>query len=282
MPHRARVVLLPFTSLIVALIVVGTPVNARSSHGQNPNQAQDLGPTPSAEIVSASVILKVQKPDDLEALAAAVQDPDSSKFHRFVSLDEFVHRFAPNSSDIDKIVRYLNQFGIAVTEVYPNHLLLRISGTADAFDQAFDLDVHDFAKGPRHFHKPNRGPRIPDALRDILVTIVGPSTEPSFRPMNRHAAAETVPVVRPPLTLPPAGAIATGVPGDFTVGDVANMYDINPLYAANIDGRGTTLGIVTLADFLPADAFTYWRVIGLNVAQDRITQIHVDGGGELS
>ena len=198
MSYRPRLLSLLLTSFTVALIVLGTAVNARSSHGQNPNQAQDLGPTPAAEVVNASVILKVQKPDDLEAIAAAVQDPDSSKFHRFVSLDEFVNRFAPNSSDIDKIRRYLKQFGIAVTDVYPNHLLLRISGTVDAFDKAFDLDVHDFAKGQRHFHKPNRGPRIPEALRDILVTIVGPSTEPNFRPMNRHIASEALPVQRQP------------------------------------------------------------------------------------
>ena len=42
------------------------------------------------------------------------------------------------------------------------------------------------------------------------------------------------------------------------------------------------MGIATLADFLPEDAHTYWSTIGLKVLPNRITQVHVDGGGELS
>ena len=82
--------------------------------------------------------------------------------------------------------------------------------------------------------------------------------------------------------LPPHGAIATGIPQQYTVGDVANLYDINPLYKAHIEGRGQTVGIATLANFLPNDAYDYWSMIGLNVLANRITQVHVDGGGELS
>jgi hypothetical protein len=82
--------------------------------------------------------------------------------------------------------------------------------------------------------------------------------------------------------LPAAGVTATGAPGFYTVGDVANLYNINPLYDAGIDGTGHTIGIATLANFIPDDAYTYWDEIGLPVAPDRITQIHVDGGGELS
>jgi kumamolisin len=37
-----------------------------------------------------------------------------------------------------------------------------------------------------------------------------------------------------------------------------------------------------LANFLPSDAYTYWNLIGLNVLANRITQVHIDGGGELS
>ena len=55
--------------------------------------------------------------------------------------------------------------------------------------------------------------------------------------------------------LPTGDVIATGVPGDFTVGDVANLYSINPLCAAH---RGwAVLGIATLASFIPDGAFCY-------------------------
>jgi kumamolisin len=82
--------------------------------------------------------------------------------------------------------------------------------------------------------------------------------------------------------LPPHSGSATGIPGEYTVGDVANFYDINPLYKAGINGRGQTVGIATLANFLPSDAYAYWSLIGLKILPNRITQVHVDGGGELS
>jgi kumamolisin len=245
-------------------------------------QPQDLGPTAAAETISASLILKVRHPDQLEALVADTQDPHSRRYHDFLSLGEFVDRFAPDARDIAIITRYLHGFGITVDDVYPNRLLLRVTGTADAFDKAFDLDVHDFVRGQRRYHKPRHTPRIPVLLRDLLVTIVGPGNEPEFRPMHRRASAAALPIRRPSGVLPPAGAIATGVPGDYTVGDVANMYNVNPLYAAHLDGHGRTVGIVTLADFLPSDAYTYWSLIGLDVPPNRITQIRVDGGAPLS
>jgi subtilase family serine protease len=82
--------------------------------------------------------------------------------------------------------------------------------------------------------------------------------------------------------LPAGGTTATGVPGQYTVGDVANLYNINPLYAHHIDGHGRTIGIATLAGFVPDDAYQYWNMIGLTVKANRITQVHVDGGGVVS
>src|SRR5262249_55794540 len=78
---------------------------------------------------------------------------------------------------------------------------------------------------------------------------------------------------------PAAGAPNTpDQPGLWTVTDFADYYDVNPLYAKGIDGKHETIGIVTLAAFTPSDAFAYWNSLGLNVNQNRITVVNVDGG----
>ena len=74
---------------------------------------------------------------------------------------------------------------------------------------------------------------------------------------------------------------ASGIPGDYTVGDVANFYNINPLYQRGVVGKGSTVAIVTLSNFYPSDATAYWSDIGLTTKPNRITQIHVDGGGAI-
>ncbi|MEO5767761.1 MAG: protease pro-enzyme activation domain-containing protein, partial [Polyangia bacterium] len=247
--------------------------------------AQDLGPTTPSQIVTASLILKVRHPDALERAVASTQDPNGGSYHRFLSLGNFVAQYAPSAGDIAAIERYLARFGIRVTDVYANQLLLKATGTADAFNRAFTTDIHDYAKQGRCFHRPRHAPAIPVLLRDLLLVVGGLSDEALFRPMHVSAATpgllpKTLPQTTP--ALPTAGATATGVPGSYTVGDVANLYNINPLYRAHIDGTGRTIGIATLANFVPDDAYTYWALAGLNVNPNRIRQVHVDGGGELS
>jgi subtilase family serine protease len=268
---------------LVATFAVAAPgVSAATAARHQPFEAQadDVGPTAAGETLTASLVLKVQHPEALEAYVAATQDPDSPLFHRFLSVGEFVARFAPRDSDLATIKRYLDRFGIDVTDVYADHLLIKVRGTADAFDKAFSVEVHDFVKRGKRYHRPRHAPRIPLLLRELLVAVIGPSSEPHFRPMHTRAGAE-LPFQRQSPVLPAAGAIATGVPGDYTVGDVANLYHINPLYQANIDGTGQTIGIATLAAFHPEDAFIYWNLIGLTVDPGRLTQVHLDGGAEL-
>jgi kumamolisin len=135
-------------------------------------------------------------------------------------------------------------FDIQVTDVYADHLLIKATGTVDAFNKAFSLNVHDFTNDGRRFHRPLRAAIIPFILRDLLVAVVGPSNEARFNPMNMRVSDRIAEPFRPQAP----GAIATGIPGKYTVADVANFYDINPLYKAHIDGRGQTIGIATLAN----------------------------------
>ncbi len=247
-----------------------------------PAQAQDMGPTVASTPVTASLILKVRNPSALEAYVAATQDPDSPGFRHFLSVGDFVRRYAPGDRDIAAITHYLAGFGITVTDVYPDHLVIKATGTAAAFDQAFSVDLHDYSEHGRHFHRPRHHPRIPVLLQDLLVSVAGLSNEAKYHPMHVNPNGTAHALLNGPLVLPPSGATATGVPGQYTVGDVANLYDINPLYDAHIDGTGQTIGIATLANFDPTDAYAYWNAIGLSVDPNRITQVHVDGGGDLS
>jgi subtilase family serine protease len=133
---------------------------------------------------------------------------------------------------------------------------------------------------------------MPSALSGTLVVASGLSSEARYR-------SHRVSALFPPQPSPKTNALAKGAaapavapctgnptatctPGEFTVGDVANRYNINPLYRAGVNGKGSTIGIATLADFIPADAYSYWSTIGLAVKPNRITQVHVDGGGPLS
>jgi len=263
----------------VAALALGASPSSAIAAPLSP--ATDLGPTAATDNITVSLVLKVKHPEALEAFVQLSQEPLSPTYHRFLSTREFADLFAPSQGDIATITRFLRGFGITVNEVYADRLLIKATGTADAFNQAFSADMHDVRENGRRFHRHHHDPVIPLLIRDLLVSVEGLSNEPKFS--HRHASlAHNTPFAAPTPVLPKAGAIATGVPGQFTVGDTANLYNVNPLYAAHVDGTGRTVGIVTLAGFDPADAFTYWNLIGLSVKSDKVSQIHVDGGGEIS
>jgi len=266
------------SSALVSLATIYAPLSA--SAAPNLARGQDLGPSAATDTITTSLVLKVRNPDALENFVALTQEPGLPTYHRFLSVQEFADRFAPSQGSIATITSYLKGFGITVTEVYADRLLLKATGSTAAFNQAFGVDLHNFTDHGQRVRRPRHAPQIPLLLRDLLVSVQGFSQDALFHPL--HKRASQTPILSKPPVLPAGGAIATGVPGSFTVGDVANLYNINPLYDAAIDGTGRTLGIATLADFLPDDAYAYWSLIGLEVAPDRITQVHVDGGGELS
>jgi kumamolisin len=271
-----------FTKLFVLVVVLIAPP-ALQLPAQAPPPVQDLGPTNGTQIVTSSLVLNVQNLGALESYVASTQNPNSPLYHQFLSVPAFVLNFAPSSAEIFAVTQYLDSFGIRVTEVYADNLLIKATGPVDAFNKAFALNVHDFANAGNRFHRPVQPAVIPASLKGAVLAVVGPSDEVRFRSKSvRLSDRIGTPFLQQKFVLPPDGAIATGVPQEYTVGDVANFYDINPLYKAGIDGSGQTVGIATLANFIPGDAYSYWKLVGLQVDPHRIKQVHVDGGGELS
>src|SRR5882724_56122 len=236
-----KIFLATVATCCVAAVANAAPFKSKTV----PIDDSDLGATTPDQVITASLVLKVHNPAALEALLVATQDPNNFLYHRFLSVPEFVAFFAPSRFEIANIEGFLNQFGIEVTDIYENHLLIRARGTVAAFDKAFATEMHDFWRDGRRFHRPRHAPSIPLALRDIVIVVEGLNSEAGkFHPMNTNVRKQNLQAQpRAGITLPPAGATATGVPGDFTVGDVANLYNINTLYAANITGAGRTLGI---------------------------------------
>ncbi len=271
-------------ALAAALVAAG----ASYASPLQPSNATPLdgGTTAPATPMTVSIVLKVQNPEALDLFIASTVTPGSPNFRKFLSVAQFRQRFAPSNAQIKRVTDYLQHQGITVNEVYGNNLVISATGTADQFSQVFATTMHDYVdRRGRHFHRPDRRPTPPSTLQDLVLYVAGLSTESAaFRPHSTNAKTRRAALGEkmPNVVMPSGNSTATGVPGSFTTGDVANNYGVNPLYAQGITGKGMTVGIVTLANFIPDDAYQYWSQIGLSVKPNRITQVHVDGGGELS
>src|SRR5262249_62330559 len=96
----------------------------------------------------------------------------------------------------------------------------------DGFTRAFSPARLAVREKGRRFPRHHRDPVIPLLLRDLLVAVAGLTNEPKFA-HRHHSITNNSPLVAPAPVLPKSGAVATGVPGNFTVGDTANLYNIN-------------------------------------------------------
>jgi kumamolisin len=247
----------------------------------------DNGAAAPGTVESVSIVLKVRNAEALDEFIANSVNPESPRYHKFLTTAQFRAQFAPTDATVARVSDYLRKLGISVDEIYPNNLLIKATGTVAQLNKAFSTSIHEYVDDRgRHFRKPSDdNDHTPASLADVVLYVGGLNTQAAqYRPKKQTAATtgrglqETVPAV----VLPSGNQTATGVPGSFTTGDVANLYGVNPLYAKGITGRGRTVGIATLANFDPADAYSYWDGIGLPVDHTRIRQVHVDGGGDLS
>jgi kumamolisin len=242
-------------------------------------KAVDRGPLaaqPNVAPVSVTVALRLAHLDEAESLLKSLHTPGDPQFHKFLSAEQFVTRFAPAESEVTKVISALAKYGLSAERITAT--TLRVSGEPAAMERAFGVSLHAYevpARGevPGYtFHAPLTHATIPTEISGTVSAVVGLDTQPHFHPQNRMALQRAA---RPPMAKPNAGG---NPPGEWTVLDMANYYDVDPLYDRGLSGKGRTVGIVTLASFTPSDAFTYWSAIGLTVNPNRLQIVNVDGG----
>jgi subtilase family serine protease len=290
LPLRARVFVIGGThmhtnlhrkALAASLTLLLTGLST-ASLAAAPQTVTDLGATASNQPVNVTLVLQLHNQAALEDYIQRTVTPGDPLYHQFLTTSQFADRYGATANEIAKVQAFLKQQGITSTAVMSNHLAIQATGTISQFSAAFQTSVHDYRSADgRQFHRPSTQPVIPSVIADTLLSATGLSTEVRLHP--NIARADRIGALK--LSSNTAAAAkatgngtATGVPEEYTVGDVANFYNINPLYQAGINGKGSTIGIVTLAAFQPSDAYAYWSMIGLPVKANRITVIPIDGG----
>jgi len=238
---------------------------------------QDQGPKKPSDVATVALVLRLQNGDALAQFIQDVTDPSSSSYHQFLSPAEFIARFSPTSSAVAAVTSHLKANGMSVIDVSSNRMIVHAQGTVDALNRYFATSIHDFVSDTRHYYAPVNGATVPAAISGTVASVVGLSTANVYRPhLARTPESKVTPASAAPTVY--SAAQSSSAPGEYTTTDVANFYQVQPLYRRGFTGQGRTVGIATLASFDPADAYAYWSGIGLVVKPNRISQIHVDGG----
>ncbi len=265
-----------------AAALISVAYGASDPHGTVAAAARDLGPASAFSenaVVTVTVALNLRNPEQLEKLIESINTSGAPQYHQFLTPAQFKTQFGPSAATIAAVTKEFESQGLAVTQSATAHL--RVSGTVAQIEKAFGVELHAFnvaasgASPEYSYRAPLGDARLPSSISGSVHAILGLDTKPHLRPHLRNT-----------LKTPLQRLVASGngtpnttdPPGQWTVLDYAQYYDLQPLYDRGVTGRGRTIGIATLASFTQSDAYTYWNAIGITVRPNRITEVQVDGG----
>lgn len=225
--------------------------------------------------ITVTVSLNLRNTDQLDALVKSVYTPGSAQFRQFLTTKQFRDQFGPTADSVAAVTKGFEALGLTVTRSATAQL--HVAGTTAAIENAFGVQLHSYqvAATPKsegyRYRAPLGAVHLPEAIAGSVHAVLGLSTRARLVPHLRQSMqARPMRGGGPPNTTDP--------PGQWTVVDLGQYYDVDPLYNRGITGRGRTLAIVTLAGFTQSDAYAYWSAVGLTVNPNRITEIPIDGG----
>jgi subtilase family serine protease len=204
-----------------------------------------------------------------ETFVDGLSRPGSPSYHRWLTAAEFGKRFGATDTDIQKITTWLRGQGFVVNQVYPNRMMIDFSGTAGQVSRAFHTHIRRFeSEGVMHVGN-DSDPRIPVALAPAIEGIISLH---DFHPRNARRP-------RPANTASCAGQTCYAV----GPGDLATIYNFNPLFNAGYAGQGQVVAVVESTNlYNNADWSTFRSAFGLTkYSSGRLQVVHPApiGGG---
>jgi len=211
-----------------------------------PRDATDIGRTPPRQLISISVIVKRHNELDLQSLGG-----------RHLSRQEFNEKFAADPAHFDALRKFAHDHGLSVDEAsssMPRRTMV-MRGTAQALEQAFGVELHDYERDGHKFHAFAGAISIPVEGADVVESVLGldcrPIAKPHLRYHDKKKASSST---------------------SYNPEQVAALYG----FPKGVDGSGQTIGIIELGGgYNPSDIQTYFT--GLKITPPHVVSVSVDG-----
>ena len=165
-----------------------------------------------------------------------LHNAQSPNFHKWLTPDQFAEHYGVAQEDVATVTGWLKSHGFTVHGVQASGLVVDFSGTAGQVRDAYRTEIHNLeVDGARHFANMSN-PQIPSALEAVVAGVVSLH--------NFHPKSLLVPRGQPVYNT--GGGFHALVPGD-----IATIYNLNPLFAAGYSGRGQSIMVLE-------DTYLYW------------------------
>lgn len=246
--------------------------------------ARTMGAVDSSTVINVSVWLKPHNQKGLDALAETLYDPQSPKYHQWLTKAAFTAKFAPTAAEAKAVKNYLAAHHLSIVAVGPDNFFIRASGTVASVSSAFHVSLNNYEVNGKTVRANSADPFVPAAVAPLVRAVAGLDNMQYTHPyasqkallqspaapsgVNTAATAMTAASASSALSFNPVcftgtttqtftseGALpkATYTGNEYspaaagcgyTPANIRAAYNLNPLYTRNLDGTGQTIVII--------------------------------------
>ncbi len=217
--------------------------------------ARAVGKAHPEERLEVSVLLRRRSGEELKRRVEQIATSKETK--TYVERERFAQEYGADQSDIDKVKKFANEYGLAVVEADPARRTVILSGTVAEFNKAFEVDLQRF-EHPKGSYRGRIGEvHLTDELKDLVEAVLGLDNRPQAHPhFRRRAGMLQRRAFEPSIS--------------YTPEKLASLYNF-----PSGTGKNQCIGIVELGGgYRPADLQAYFQEQGITTPQ--VSSVSVD------
>ena len=254
------------TSLtVVRIVMVHADANQRFTLTNQAvpllSHAQVLQPADASQQLNLSIGLQLRDSAALDGLLSALNDPQSPRYHHYLTPDQFTQLFAPTPDQVQQVITYLQRQGLTVTGVAPNNLLIDATGSVAQVQQSFHVQINHYQLGKQTFYANANPPSIPAAISQLIASIGGLDDAVKYQPLYQRLATQHAHAAAGPTGLGPK--------------DLAGAYDATALQSTGTLGDNQSIALFELDGYQQSDIAPFFQNYGISMPN--ITNIPVNG-----
>jgi subtilase family serine protease len=247
--------------------------------------AKLLGRATAQKRIKFSVILPLQHRAELDALIKVQSDRHSPQFRHWLTKGQFVRRFGADPKAVHLIEAALVADGAKVEHTNESKTIIAASAPVATVEKIFATKIGTFAAAGRQLYANMTPAQHPAEFHGAEVGVLGLDNfahvmtfNTGFKSSKNHSRS----------AMPRVGKYGTdyasGNAGGYTSKDLSIAYNFPWRHYGNkTAGKGATIGIVMVDDYLDSDIKMYRdnNVDGGHRPSGNLTRVAIDGGGSF-
>ena len=270
---------------LLPLMIIGSTVCADAAMKRMPLVTPGLQLVHQAEFVKRvnpnkkinfTVWLKLRNKDQFDRLVRDIYDPQSPKYHQYLTNEQFKSEYAPSQDTLNLVQHYFSANGM-VAKIVNNSI--RVTATVKQIEQVFKVKMNIYRFQGRTVIANASSPTLSSDIAQYVLEVSGLNDMIRFKPNNHRMPSDAKKVnAKGPHDLnflwnsfiPAAQPTTTSINGltGAQLQTAYNLANVQPINGTAINGKGQTLVIIdqcgeNSTDTIKSDANAYNTANGI-------------------